>query len=98
MDARTPGTVRANTPIQGTAADGFKAVLALLWRTRDRCPDAEPVLCVHDEIVVECGAEQAEQVREWLVDCMTRGMADFVRRVPIAVETKIARDWSGTPL
>ncbi len=37
-----PGTVRVNTPVQGLAADGFKAALAELWATRDRCPVRRP--------------------------------------------------------
>jgi DNA polymerase-1 len=91
-------TQKCNTPVQGTGADGLKAALALLWETRDRCPTAAPVLCVHDEVVVEVDADEAEQAREWLVDCMTRGMQRFLRRVPVVVDATIARDWAGTPL
>jgi DNA polymerase-1 len=94
----TPGTVRANTPIQGTAADAFKAALALLYETRHRHPSAVLVLCVHDEIVVECDADEAEGVRDWLVDCMTQGMRTVLTRVPVVVEATIAQDWAGTPL
>src|SRR5262249_23558983 len=53
-------TEKLNSPVQGTGADGLKAALALLWETRDRCPSAAPVLCVHDEIVLECDAADAE--------------------------------------
>jgi DNA polymerase-1 len=84
-----------NSPVQGTGADGLKAALALLWETRDRCPDAAPVLVVHDEIVVECDAGRAEQARDWLKDCMTRGMGEFLTKVPVVVEAKVCRDWSG---
>jgi DNA polymerase-1 len=91
-------TERLNTPVQGTGADGLKVALALLYETRDRHPSAVPVLCVHDEIVVECDAADAEGVREWLVDCMTRGMRSFVRAVPVVVEAAIVADWSGTPV
>ena len=59
LDPEAPGTVRANTPIQGLAADGFKAALAELWATRHRCPSAAPILAVHDELVVECDAADA---------------------------------------
>jgi hypothetical protein len=31
-------TDRLNAPIQGTAADGLKLVLALLWERRSECP------------------------------------------------------------
>jgi DNA polymerase-1 len=94
----TAFTQKCNTPVQGTGADGLRAALALLWETRDRVPTASPVLCVHDEIVVECDAADAEAARDWLVDCMTRGMQRFLVRVTVVVEATIARDWSGTPL
>jgi DNA polymerase I len=89
---------KLNTPVQGAGADGAKNALALLRETRDRCPSATPVLFVHDEIVVEVDASEAESAREWLVDCMTRGMQQFLQEVPVVVEASIARDWSGAPL
>src|SRR5262249_30784195 len=51
---------RANYTVQGTGGDGIKMALALLWERRHQCPGAFPVLVVHDEIVVECDAGQAE--------------------------------------
>jgi DNA polymerase-1 len=91
-------TEKLNTPVQGTGADGLKAALALLWETRDRCPSASPILVVHDEIVLECDRADVEQAQAWLTDCMTRGMASFLERVPVVVEAAAERDWSGTPL
>ncbi|HCG02569.1 MAG TPA: hypothetical protein DEV93_18750 [Chloroflexi bacterium] len=52
-------TQAVNTPVQGTAADGFKAALAELWRTRSRFPSAVPVLALHDELVMQCDAQDA---------------------------------------
>jgi DNA polymerase-1 len=43
-------TEKLNTPVQGTGADGLKQGLALLWERRAACPDAFPVLLVHDEM------------------------------------------------
>jgi len=91
-------TQQLNTPVQGTGADGLKAALALLSETRERCPGAAPVLVVHDEIVVECDIADADQVKDWLTECMTRGMAAFLTAVPVVVDATIARDWSGTPV
>ena len=54
-----------------------------------------PVLCVHDEVVVECPADRAEQAQAWLTDCMTRGMGEVLREVPVVVDAKIVEDWSG---
>jgi DNA polymerase-1 len=90
-------TQRCNTPVQGSAADGMKNALALLWETRDRCPEAAPVLVVHDEVVLECPADAAEEAKAWLVECLERGMGAFLRLVPAVAEATIARDWAGTP-
>jgi DNA polymerase-1 len=89
---------KLNSPVQGSGADGLKAALALIWETRDRCPAARPVLCVHDEIVVECDAVAAETARDWLMRCMERGMETVLRQVPVVVEAVICRDWSGISL
>jgi len=87
-------TEKLNSPDQGTGADGLKAALARLWETRARCPSAAPVLVVHDEIVLECDAVQAEAARAWLVECMRAGMQPFLPRVPVEVEARIGADWS----
>ncbi len=87
-------TEKLNTPVQGTGADGLKGALALLWEGRERFPSAYPVLAVHDEIVVECDRQDAEEVREWLADCMRRAMGAFLRHVPVEVEAAVGEDWS----
>jgi len=91
-------TEQINTPIQGTGADGFKAALAALWESREQCPGAAPVLVVHDEIVLECDQADAERAQTWLADCMIRGMAAFIKRVPVVVDATAERDWSGAPI
>jgi DNA polymerase-1 len=91
-------TEKLNTPVQGTEADGLKLALALMWETRHRCPSAVPLLVVHDEVVIDCDADEAERARDWLVDCMQSGMQQFVRQAPVTVEALICRDWSGTPV
>lgn len=63
-------TDRLNTPVQGTGADGLKLALALLWERRGECLEAVPVLVCHDEIVIECGVEQAEEANDWLERAM----------------------------
>jgi DNA polymerase-1 len=98
LDGQAPGTVRTNTPIQGLAADGFKAALGHLWATRHRCPSAAPILAVHDELVIECDADEAEGAAAWVAACLEIGMTRFLTRVPVRVEVTIARDWSGMPV
>jgi DNA polymerase-1 len=85
--------------VQGSGADGLKAALGLLWRHRAQVPNARLVATVHDEIVAECPAVDAPAVADWLKTHMEAAMSAIVAgRVPIVVETRIARDWAGTPL
>jgi DNA polymerase-1 len=90
-------TEHLNAPVQGTAADGMKRALALLWERRDEFPGAFPILAVHDEIVVECDEGDAEKVKAWLKKAMVDGMDAVVNadepRVPIEVETSVSKTW-----
>jgi DNA polymerase-1 len=94
LDVKTSDTLRLNSPVQGTGADGLKLALALLWERRDQCPGAFPVLAVHDEIVVECGADQAEAAAAWLKAAMIDGMAPLIDPVPVEVEIGAATNWA----
>jgi DNA polymerase-1 len=88
-------TEKLNSPVQGTGADGLKLALALLWERRNEVPGAVPVLAVHDEIVVECDADQAETVAAWLRRTMIDAMAPLIEPVPVEVEVRMARTWGG---
>jgi DNA polymerase-1 len=88
-------TEKLNSPVQGTGADGLKLALALLWERRDQAPGAFPVLVVHDEIVVECGRDEADAVSAWLRQAMTDAMSPLTAPVPVEVEVKVARTWGG---
>ena len=92
-------TDRLNAPVQGTAADGLKLALALLWERRNECPGAGLVLVCHDEVVVECDANKAEEAIEWLVQAMKDGMDADVNvmepHIPIEVEASVSRTWGG---
>jgi DNA polymerase I-like protein with 3'-5' exonuclease and polymerase domains len=87
-------TEKLNSPVQGTGADGLKLALALLWERRAECPSAVPVLCVHDEIVIECAAEAADAARAWIKTAMRDGMQPWLPRVPVVVEAQVGTDWS----
>jgi DNA polymerase-1 len=89
-----PFTQKLNSPIQGTGADGLKAALGLLWERRDCCPSAMPVLCVHDEVVLECNAGDVEGARKYLVDAMVDGMRQVLHEVPVVVDSTVGHDWS----
>jgi DNA polymerase-1 len=84
-----------NAPVQGTAADGLKLALALLWERRDECPGAVPVLVCHDEVVVECDVEKAAEAKAWLEGAMIEGMAEVLGPdAPVLVEISVSDDWS----
>jgi DNA polymerase-1 len=86
---------KLNLPVQGTGADGLKKALGLLWERRAACPGAVPILAVHDEILVEVDAAQAEAAADWLKSAMVDAMAPLVDPVPVEVEVGIARTWGG---
>jgi DNA polymerase-1 len=95
LDTKVSDTLRLNSPVQGTGADGLKLALALLWERQAECPGAYPVLVVHDEIVVECAAEQVESVSAWLKQAMLDGMAPLIAPVPCQVEVSVGPTWGG---
>lgn len=84
-----------NTPVQGSGADGLKLALALLWERRGQCPGAFPVLAVHDEVVLEADAGQAEAAASWLKQAMLDAMAPLIEPVPVEVDVKVAPTWGG---
>jgi DNA polymerase-1 len=93
-------TDRLNAPVQGTGADGLKLALTLLWERRGECPGVTLVLVCHDEVVVECDAEKAVEVKVWLEKAMIEGMDAVINStgkapVPVEVEARIARSWAG---
>jgi DNA polymerase-1 len=92
-------TEGANSPIQGSAADGFKLALTELYQDRHAHPEARVIAVVHDEILVECPTQDAPAVGEWVKRHMERAMSQAVRgEVPIVADVTIGRDWAGTPL
>jgi DNA polymerase I len=91
-------TDRLNAPVQGTGVDGLKLALVLLWERRNECPGAVPVLVCHDELVVECDAEQAADIKAWLENVMIEGMDAVINgtdevHVPVEVDARITTSW-----
>lgn len=89
-------TEKLNSPVQGSGADLLKLALARLWEYRDEVPGTAPVLCVHDEIVLECEAADAPDVAAWLKQQMEAAGAGLLPDVPVVAEVTIAEDWSGS--
>ena len=81
-----------NTPIQGTAGDIFKLGIRYLYEAL-RAYDARIVNLVHDEVVVECTEEQAKAVEGVVKDSMVRAGREFLKSIPVEVETTISKTW-----
>jgi DNA polymerase I len=81
-----------NTPIQGTSADILKRALRLL---KDELSDtnASVVNIIHDEIVVEADADEVETVAEKVERTMCAAAQEYLKTVPVKVETEIADEW-----
>ena len=82
-----------NMPIQGTSADILKRALRLLHDDL-RGTSGKLVNIVHDEVIVECDAAEAEQCMQKLESAMLRAGEQFVSRVPIKIDVHIAGEWT----
>jgi len=81
-----------NTPIQGTSADILKRALKLLKEELSET-SARVVNIIHDEIVVEADADEAESVAEKVERMMVTAAEDYLKTVPVKVEIEIADEW-----
>ena len=82
-----------NMPIQGTSADILKRALRLL-HDRIAGTSARLVNIVHDEVVVECDAAEAEATAKTLSSSMCDAGEEYVKRVPVSVDAHIADEWT----
>jgi len=78
-----------NTPIQGTSADILKRALKLLKEELSET-NAKIVNIIHDEIVVEADADEAQAVAEKVERVMCAAGQEYLKTVPVKVETEIA--------
>ena len=83
--------IALNTPIQGTAADLIKlAMIRVENALNDHYPQAQLLLQVHDELIVECPGEIATQVAELISREME---AVACMKVPLLAEAKYGKSW-----
>jgi len=75
-------------PIQGSAADIVKMCIAALYQPL-KALDAAIILVIHDEIVVECPAVNAEWVRALLEEQMPAIASRMFPEVPFVVDVRI---------
>ncbi|HJT66774.1 MAG TPA: DNA polymerase [Pyrinomonadaceae bacterium] len=81
-----------NTPIQGTSADILKRALRLL-KDELAGTNAQIVNIIHDEIVVEADADEAQEVAAKVERIMCAAGQEYLKTVPVKVETEIADEW-----
>ena len=82
-----------NFPIQGTAADIFKRALHLLHK-EIAGTSARLVNIVHDEIVLECDASEAEEICKTLEKTMCAAGEEYIKKVPVKVDAHVADEWT----
>ncbi len=83
--------IALNTPIQGTAADLIKlAMIRVEAALNAKFPQAELLLQVHDELIVECPEDIAPQVAALVSEEMEH---IAVLSVPLTAEAKFGKSW-----
>ena len=75
-----------------SSADIIKRALRLL-HDRLRGTGAAIVNVIHDEVVVETGADGAEEMSKTVEEAMCKAGEEYVRAVPVKVEAKVADEW-----
>jgi DNA polymerase-1 len=84
-----------NQPIQGLSADIMKtAMVSLRSRLLARGYDAQLVLTVHDELIVDSAQECADEVAGLVNQTMIEAGQAFLKRVPVEVEIAVGDIWA----
>lgn len=78
-----------NFPLQGTAADIIKFAMLEVDKKLS-ATNARLLLQVHDELIVESPADEAEEVKTILVDCMENAVK---LSVPLTVNVSEGKSW-----
>ena len=81
-----------NYPIQGSSADIAKLALYYI-REELKDLDARLINSIHDEFVVECAGELAEEVSGRMRSAMVRAGEKLLKKVPVEVEVVVSREW-----
>jgi DNA polymerase-1 len=83
--------IAMNSPIQGTAADIMKlAMISVARALKESGMDAEMILQVHDELLIETRRDCAQRVQQLLVDCMENAVN---LAIPLSVDAHIGDTW-----
>jgi DNA polymerase-1 len=89
------GRFARNAVIQGAAAELFK-VWAVTVRARGAALGARIVLCLHDELLLQAPAEQADQVAQLLSDCLAEAAHRWApdQAVRFVADISVIQRWS----
>ncbi len=80
-----------NTPIQGSAADIIKiAMVRVYQQLKDGGYEAQLILQVHDELIVECPNHEIDQVKSILKESMEEAIQ---LKVPLKVDLSLGDTW-----
>jgi len=84
--------IAKNTPIQGSGADIIKYALVEIGTMLRGY--AQIISTIHDEIIVEVDEDDAESVKDCIIQCMEYAGEKLIDRVPVVVEAGMAKEWS----
>ena len=86
-----------NYPVQGTSADITKIACIYLFQYIMKNNLIGKVLIVniiHDEVVIECSEDMAQQMANVLQDCMEKSGKLFCKRIELKAEPNITKQWN----
>ncbi|MDY5730967.1 MAG: DNA polymerase I [Eubacteriales bacterium] len=82
--------IAMNTPVQGTAADIIKLAMVRVQEELQNIENAKLILQVHDELIIECREDVAEQVSQMLQEVMQNVVS---LKVPLVADIHTAKSW-----
>jgi DNA polymerase-1 len=89
-----PGTLALNYPVQGGGADLIKRAAVRVHRMLASRPGNGVLInMVHDELLIETDAAEAEALAQAVADEMVTAGAELFPSVPMAVEASVASRW-----
>jgi DNA polymerase I-like protein with 3'-5' exonuclease and polymerase domains len=78
--------------IQGSAADIVKMAMIMIHaQLREENLDADMIIQVHDEIIVECAQEHVDRVKEIMQDCMENALP---LKCPLEATPNVGESWA----
>lgn len=93
LDADNTYGTAMNHPVQGGAAECM--LYALVYLQNHISDGAKLLNCVHDEIIVECEPEEAEDMKGWIQEAMIHGFNEvFPKGITRGIcEVGMGKNW-----